>query len=170
MNQPYLKVKLLDKRATLPSKRDEDAGYDLYGVFNNDFQILKPGEITLLSTKISIEIPQDWVFYIAERGSTGSKGISRRCGIIDSGYRGEIFVATNNTSNKTVIFAKRTEGEELDKFLSENNLEKENITIYPHSKGIAQGILFYCPHVVVEEVHDLSDSLRGDGALGSSGK
>ena len=169
MEQPFLKVKRLDKRAILPSKRDEDAGYDLYAVLDEDFFIFKPGQLHLFPTKISIEIPRDWVFYIAERGSTGSKGISKRCGVVDSGYRGEIFVALNNTSDKTVVFY-REDNEKLDSFLQENSLSRDNVTLYPLSKGIAQGMLLYCPHVQVEEVHELGESVRGDGALGSSNK
>jgi len=42
--------------------------------------------------------------------------------------------------------------------------------IYPQSKAVAQGFLLYCPHVEVEETEELSDSQRGDGTLGSSGK
>ena len=168
MEKPFLKVKKLNENSIIPSKRDEDAGYDLYGQFEENNVILNPGEVKLIPTGISIEFPKDWVFYIAERSSAGSKGIARRCGVIDSGYRGEILVATNNTSNKTVIFSK--DPENVDEFLKEKNLEKNNCIIYPQSKGIAQGMLLYCPHVEVEEVHDLSDSLRGDGALGSSGK
>lgn len=167
MEQPYFKVKKVRDGAKIPSKREEDGGYDLYGVFEKDFQILMPGEITLIPIGISVEIPKNWVFYVAERGSTGSKGISRRCGVVDSGYRGEVFVATNNTSNKPIVFAK-TDGEELTRYLEENDLN--DVTVYPHSKGIAQALLLYCPHVEVEEVTDLSDSDRGSGALGSSGK
>lgn len=169
MERPFLKVKLVKAGATLPSKRDEDAGFDLYGLFVEDFFTLKPGDIKMCSTGISVEFPKDWVFYIAERGSTGSKGISRRCGVVDSGFRGEIFVPLNNTSNKSVVFF-RYDDEKLDKYLEENNLKKEEIVLYPISKAIAQGMLLYCPHVEIEEVHDLSDSLRGEGSIGSSGK
>jgi len=169
MERPYLKIKLLRDDATMPSKRDEDAGYDLYCAWEEDFFVFNVGDLKLFPTKLSLEFPQDWVFYIAERGSTGTKGISRRCGVIDSGFRGELFVALNNTSNKPIVFYSE-EGEKLDEFLKSKNLEKENITLYPQSKAIAQGMLLYCPHVDVEQVHDLTDSQRGDGALGSSNK
>lgn len=168
MEQPFFKVKRLSKEARLPEKRDEDAGYDLYAVIEEDCKLLNPGDLFMFPTKISIEIPKNWVFYVAERGSTGSKGISRRCGVIDSGYRGEVFVAINNTSNKPVVFF--NDESKVDVFLQENNLEKEKVTLYPLTKGIAQAMLLYCPHVEVEEVHGLSDSLRGDGVLGSSNK
>ena len=170
METPYFKVKKLKEGAIVPSKREEDAGYDLYGVFEESFQILQPGEVTLIPTGIACEIPKNWVLYIGERGSTGSKGIAKRAGIVDSGYRGEIFVATNNTSNKTIVFAKH-DGPELGTFLQRNNLNTNDVTVYLQTKAIAQALLLYVPHVQVEEVKELdSKSERGDGALGSSGK
>lgn len=169
MEKPFFKVKKLKEEAIIPSKRQEDAAYDLYAIFDEDFKILMPGEIYMAPTGLSIEIPQDWVFYIAERGSTGSKGISRRCGVVDSGYRGEIFVPLNNTSNKPVIFAIK-EGPFLADFLEEKGLQGTDVVVYPQSKAIAQGMIMYVPHVDVEEVQELGESDRGDGALGSSGK
>ena len=65
----------------------------------------------------------------------------------------------------------KRENEKLDGFLKENSLKKDDVVIYPLSKGIAQGMLLHCPHIEVEEVDELSDtSERGQGALGSSGK
>jgi len=123
-----------------------------------------------MKTGIAIEIPQDWVFYIIERSSTGSQGIAKRSGAIDSGYRGEIFVPINNTSNKPIVFF-REDGEKLRYFLGEKGLKKEDITIYPMTKAIAQGMLLYSPHVDVEEVNELAEgSERGEGNLGSTGK
>ena len=170
MEKPYLKVKLLNDRAFLPSKRDEDASFDLYAIHEQDFNILYPGDIQLMKTGIAIEIPKNWVFYIVERSSTGSKGIAKRSGVIDSGYRGEIFVPINNTTNKPIIFAK-CDDEKLDYFLGEKGLKKDNVVIYPTEKAIAQGMLLYSPHVEPEEVDDLDmGSERSDGCLGSTEK
>lgn len=171
MSAPYLKVKKLKDNAVIPSKREEDAGFDLYGVFEENFQILMPNELAMISTGLAVEIPKDWVLYVAERGSTGSKGIAKRCGVIDSGYRGEVFVIINNTSNKPTVFAKKIEGPEIANFLEEKGLLLDNVTIYPQDKAIAQAMLMYVPHVKVEEVKELDNkSERGDGALGSSNK
>jgi dUTP pyrophosphatase len=169
MKKPYFKIKLLNKQAFLPSKRDEDAGFDLYAIHEEDFFLLKPGGIHMFTTGISIEIPKDWVFSIYERSSTGTKGIATRCGIIDSGFRGEIFIPINNTANKPIIFAKH-EDYKLDLFLAKNELTKENVVIYPTTKAIAQGMLLYSPHIEIKEVEELNDSERGDGAIGSTGK
>lgn len=169
MEQPYFKVKKVKEGAKVPSKRSEDAGYDLYCVYEEDFKIMRPGESFLAPTGIAVEIPQNWVFYIAERSSSGSKGLAKRAGVIDSGYRGEIFVALNNTSTKPIIFAAK-EGPALADFLEEEGLQGDDVTIYPQSKAIAQALILYAPHIEVEEVEELGQSERGDGALGSTGK
>lgn len=170
IKKPYLKVKLLNNRAFLPSKRDEDASFDLYAIHDNDFLILNPGDIEMFKTGIAIEVPKDWLFYIAERSSTGTKGLATRCGIIDSGYRGEIFIPINNTSNKPIVFTNHKDDEKMDIFLRKNKLKIEDVVIYPKTKAIAQGMLIYSPHVCVQEVKELSESERGDGALGSTKK
>ncbi|NQZ85266.1 MAG: dUTP pyrophosphatase [Nanoarchaeales archaeon] len=170
ITKPYFKIKKFREDAIVPSKRKEDAGYDFYGNFKNDFEIFDSAHINLIPTGIGCEIPCDWVLLLCERGSTGVRGISKRAGVIDSGFRGEIFVALNNTSSKPIIFAKY-EDSRLDDFLLKNKLFKDDVTIYPQAKAIAQGLLLYCPHVEVEVVEELNNnSERGTGTIGSSGK
>ena len=118
MEKPFLKIKKLNPKAILPSKRDEDAGYDVYGLFDEDPKFLYPGNIYLVPLGITTEFPKDYVFYIVERSGSGSKGISTRAGVIDSGYRGEIKTPLNNTSNKLIIFSNKTE-EEIKKNYAE---------------------------------------------------
>ena len=170
MEKPYLKVKKVRKEAKLPSKRVEDACFDLYGCFEDEAKFLYPGDIYMVPLGISTEFPKDWVFYIVERSSAGSKGISTRCGVIDSGYRGEIFTPLNNTTKKLIIISNLNIEEIKEKYSKELEKYEENFIIYPQSKAVAQGFLLYCPHVEVEETEELSDSQRGDGALGSTGK
>jgi len=169
MEKPYFKIKILNDQAFTPTKRDEDAGFDLYAIHEEEFLLLKPGDIYMFKTGISIQIPKDWVFSISERSSTGIKGIATRCGIIDSGFRGEIFVPINNTGNKPILFAKHKDYK-LDAYLSKNKLSEEEIIIYPTTKAIAQGMLLYSPHIEIEEIDELEESERGKGILGSTGK
>jgi dUTP pyrophosphatase len=169
-NIPYLKIKKLDNRAIIPSKKGEDGGFDFYGIIDeDDFVILKPLEIKKFRTGLACEIPKDWVLIFFERGSTGTKGISKRCGVIDSGYRGEIFITINNTSDKFIVFTNKDKKLDED-FFRKNNLNKENTITYSLKKAIIQGILLYSPHIEVEVVEKLSDSERDTGKLGSSSK
>ncbi|MDA3856095.1 MAG: dUTP pyrophosphatase [Candidatus Woesearchaeota archaeon] len=171
MEKPFLKIKLLRENATMPSKRVEDACFDLYGCFDEDPKFSYPGDIYLVPLGISTEFPRDWVFYIVERSGSGSKGISTRAGVIDSGYRGEIKTPLNNTTNKLIIFSEFPDEEIKEKFAEKLKGFEDNYRIYPQSKGIAQGFLLYCPHVDVEEVKELDmNSERGSGGWGSTGK
>lgn len=79
MNQPYLKIKLLHPQSVLPSKRPEDAFFDLYGIFSQEAVFLFPGDIRLISLGFNAEFSQNWAFRIFERSSAGSKGIAMRC-------------------------------------------------------------------------------------------
>lgn len=171
MENPYLKVKLLRDNAVMPSKRVEDACFDLYACFDEEAQFLYPGDIYLAPLGISTEFSRDWVFYIVERSGAGSKGISTRAGVIDSGYRGEIKTPLNNTTNKLIIFTELSDEEIKEKYTEKLKGFEDNYIIYPQSKGIAQGFLLYCPHVDVEEVKELDmNSERGVGAWGSTAK
>ena len=171
MDKPFLKIKRLRKEAIMPSKRVEDACFDLYGCFDDEVKFLYPGDIYLIPLGISTEFPKDWVFYIVERSGSGSKGISTRAGIIDSGYRGEMKTPLNNTTNKLIIFTNKTKEDILENHKEQLKDFEENFIIYPQTKGIAQGFLLYCPHVDVEEVDELdSTSERGAGGFGSTGK
>jgi dUTP pyrophosphatase len=165
-----LKVKRLHKQAKLPSKRIEDAGYDVYGCFEEEAVFLYPGDIYLVPLGIATEFSSDYVFFITERSGAGIKGISTRAGVIDSGYRGEIKTPLNNTAQQLIVFTDLSK-EDLEKKYG-NKLKgfEDNYIIYPQSKAIAQGMLLPCVHADVEEVYELGDSLRGEGGFGSSGK
>ncbi|MGN1326899.1 MAG: hypothetical protein ACI4VQ_02280 [Clostridia bacterium] len=100
----FAKVK---ENAIIPSKEDENAGFDIYacwdGVEKKD-KIIKPHTTKLIPTGIACALPINYYFQVEERGSTGSKGIKKSAGVVDSGYRGEIFVAISNVNDKYLIF------------------------------------------------------------------
>ena len=67
--------------AIIPSKRDEDMGFDIYACFDEDYIVINPHETKLIPTGIASACTSDYGFLVFERGSTGSKGIARRCGV-----------------------------------------------------------------------------------------
>lgn len=167
-NVKFAKVK---PDAIIPSKRDEDMGFDIYACFDEDYIVIKPHETKLIPTGIASSCDSDYGFLVFERGSTGSKGIARRCGVIDSGYRNEWFIGLTNTTNKIMFISKLSEQETYNKYY--DDIMPDSF-VYPYSKAIAQALVTPAPKVNVEEIsyEELKEikSERGIGALGSSNK
>ncbi len=89
----YVKVK-----TSLPfSKKEDDAGYDLRSAAKEKTVIL-PGERTLISTDVRLEMSKDTFAKIESRSGLAVKGIDARGGVIDASYRGEVKVILHNTS------------------------------------------------------------------------
>ena len=107
MEEPKIYFAKTKESAIIPSKERENAGYDIYacweGIAKRD-KILKPHTTKLIPTGISCALPIDYYFQVEERGRTGSKGIKKGAGVVDSGYRGEIFVAITNANDNYLIF------------------------------------------------------------------
>lgn len=157
--------------AVIPSKRNEDGGYDIYAslegireVFGNDFVVIEPRQVVLIPTGLASSLLPKYRFVLKERGSTGTRAMSVRAGIIDSGFRKEWFVAINNTGSKMIVLSP----------LAKDVVEYEDRIDYPINKAIAQALLDFVPDVNKKEIsyEDLLKipSERGQGELGSSGK
>jgi dUTP pyrophosphatase len=148
----------------IPSKRDEDAGFDIYACFEENEITIAPGEIAIVPTGIATSFSSHMVLFVKERSSTGSIGLSLRMGVVDSGYRGELLIGLNNTTKKKIVISKNVE-----------KVEKEETVIrYPFKKAIAQGVFLYLPQVVSEEVpYDELLAMKSERMLdtmGQSGK
>ena len=158
--------------AIIPSKRDEDMGFDVYACFDEDYIVINPHETKLVPTGLASACDPGYGFLVFERGSTGSKGIARRCGVIDSGYRNEWFIGLTNTTNKTMFISKLSEADTYRDYYQ----EKVHVPsfVYPYTKAIAQALVIPVPNVNKKEIsyEELQKipSSRGLGSLGSSGK
>lgn len=174
--------------AIIPSKNVEDAGFDIYANFEEDYIEIRPHETKLIPTGIASACPNDYALVLFERGSTGSKGMARRAGIVDSSFRGEIFVGITNTNDQTLYISKLNKE---DLIVAEKNklgdgimttlfgtftadYINDNAIIYPYSKAIAQALIIPVPKAKIEEIsyEELKEipSERGLGKLGSSNK
>lgn len=153
--------------AKIPSKRDEDAGYDLWPCFENDWIEIQPFESKLIPTGIASAIESNYAFIFRERGSTGTKNIKVNAGVIDSGFNGEWFVSIYN-ANKVPLFISKfgITGEQSP------ITEHPDAILYPYDKAIAQAILIQVPHAEIEEVNYSEianrNTERGAGQLGST--
>ena len=143
-------VKRLTETAQLPTQANpSDAGWDLYA--DEDMEIW-PGETKLISTGISLEIPDGYVGLIWDRSSMGVKGIHRHAGVIDSGYRGEVKVCLHNSKQSIEAVSRSNE-----------------LTV---SRGdrVAQILFQEAPVFKLVETDVLVETARGAGGFGSSGK
>ena len=140
-----VRVKKLHPDAVIPSyAKAGDAGMDLTATaMEKDSH----GNITY-SIGLAIEIPEGHVGLIFPRSSNSKTDLylTNHVGVIDSGYRGEI----------------------MFKFRPVNGLL--NATIYHPGDRIGQLLILPYPLVELVESAELSDTARGDGGFGSSGK
>lgn len=85
----------LNNLAVVPSRQKTgDAGYDLYAT---ESIRIKPMSRALVSTGLSIEVPQGYYARIAPRSGLAVKnGIDVLAGVVDSSYRGEVKVVLMN--------------------------------------------------------------------------
>lgn len=139
-----LKIKKLNDNAIIPTRGHEtDAGLDLYAL--KDYEIF-PRNRYLIQTGISLEIPEGYYGRVAPRSGLAVKhGIDVFAGVVDSSYRGELMVLLYNSN-------------EIETF------------IIKEGDRIAQLIIEKHYNFPIEIVDTLSDTSRGSGGFGSTGK
>ena len=140
-------VKILREGAKLPTYGSaEAAGADLYACLEADVTIL-PGQTAFIPTGFAMAVPRGCAGLIyARSGMACKRGLApaNKVGVIDSDYRGEIIVALHNhgTEERTVV----------------------------HGERIAQMVISALPDVQMEECGELTETDRGAGGFGSTGK
>lgn len=99
-----IKVMKIDVRAVLPNKaHSSDAASDIYAL---EDVLLPPGHTATVRTGFCLEMPPGVYGRIETRSSMAAKGVFATGGIIDSGYREEIFVILNNTRPETYVISR----------------------------------------------------------------
>lgn len=164
--------------AIIPTKKDTDAGFDIYTIENN--VLLMPHEKHLFATGLKVAAdPGIWLMGF-DRGSTGSRGLHVHCGVIDNTYRGEIFCCINNDNDYPVLFTNAVEKPTIitdaeEKIPGTDTVYHGQALFYPTTKAILQLIPVFQPTVLSKEISaaewaKFADTDRGEGKLGSSGK
>ncbi|HEY4476809.1 MAG TPA: dUTP diphosphatase [Candidatus Paceibacterota bacterium] len=138
-----IKIRKVHPAAVIPRyAHPGDAGLDLFTVESLE---LEPRERKSVPLGLALEIPEGYVGLIWDKSGLSHKyGIKGFGGVIDSNYRGEIHVGVINLSDKFFSFEK--------------------------GHKIAQLLIQKIELVNFEEVDELTDSPRGVGGFGSTGK
>jgi dUTP pyrophosphatase len=161
-------VKLLHPEARVPTvaHAGSDLGFDLYSI---EDVVLPPGVPVKVRTGIAVEGPPGCGFVLGDRSSMAAKGITYAGGRIDAGYRGEILVCLINVNQP--VYSLRTE-HNVAGTVRAVHLEASDVSVTLR-KGdrIAQMSPFQArTDLEVSVVEELSDSTRGAGGFGSSGR
>lgn len=142
-----LKTKKMRDNAILPTRGDaEAAGIDLYACIDTPITIL-PGHTEMIPSGIACEFPQGYFGLMFPRSSVGVKRhltLANVAGVIDNSFRGEIIMAFKNDGDKYQ-------------------------TIEPGERLAQMILLPYVTYNIVE-TDELSETERGTGGFGSTGK
>jgi dUTP pyrophosphatase len=95
-----LKVFLLDKQGNLPERKNStDAGADIRSCESMD---IYPGEVALVHSGISVEIPEGTAGFLLSRSGHGKLKVTlaNSVGLIDHTYRGELMMLVQNEGSE----------------------------------------------------------------------
>ena len=137
-----IKIKRIHPEAKLPTyAHPGDVGLDLYSL---EEKTLQPGEHFIFFNGFALEFPEGFAAIVKDKSSISKAGLHTMGGVFDAGYRGEYNVHLVNLSDKS----------------------------YTIEKGhkVAQLVIYPVEIASLEEVNELSDSSRGTGGFGSTGK
>src|SRR3989344_786473 len=100
-----LRIKKLDSSIISPNYVHEgDAAFDLRA---GEEIVIKPGEKSIIGTKLIISIPKDYVGLIWDRSGLAAKNeITVLGGVIDSGYREEVKIILKNLGKESFVIKK----------------------------------------------------------------
>ncbi len=144
--KPIVRFKKLNEKAHIPTYGSPyAAGADLYSA--QDEMEIAPHTTVFVGTGIAAEIPEGYMGLIFARSGLSCKrhlAPANKVGVVDSDYRGEIKVALHNHGNEV---------QKIDA-----------------GERVAQLVITPFLAVDFEEVEELSDTVRGVGGFGSTGK
>ncbi|MDC6482125.1 dUTP diphosphatase [Pelagibacteraceae bacterium] len=141
-----IQIKKLSNEVLTPKyETSGSSGMDIAAYIERDI-IINPGEKALIPTGFSLSVPRGYEVQIRPRsGLAAKKGVTvlNTPGTIDSDYRGEI---------KVILI----------------NLSKDEFSV-KNGERIAQMVVCPIKQVIVEEVKELTETIRGVGGFGSTG-
>ena len=144
-----IKIKRTEAAKRFPMMKiakDGDAGYDLPACLPDGPIVIEPQTRGIIPTGIHLELPVGWWASIEARSSTSKYMLICPKGVIDEGYRGELFAVLINVGREPVTI------NDGDRF----------VQLIPHKRMSYE--------TIVMEVDELTPSERGDSGFGSTGR
>ena len=145
----FLKVKRTEAAKRFPIihvAKYGDVGYDLPACLPDGNITIEPHSRGVVPTGIHLEIPEGYWASIEARSSTSKNMLIVPKGVIDEGYRGELFAVLINVGDKPVTI---NDGDRYVQLILHERLSSE---------------------FIIEEVDELTPSERGSSGFGSTGR
>lgn len=121
----------VNPKAIVPTKRKEDAGYDIY-TCEEETIVIEPHKHRLIDTGLAIGCSYDYFPKFFDKGGYGSEGITVTAGVGDSGYRDAYFIAMVNTNDdKTLVITNQSQEE-----INNANIFDKRDNLFKYSEGI----------------------------------
>ncbi len=137
-----LKIKKIHNDAKLPNRaHHDDAGIDMFAYGTHT---VEPHQTVAIPTGVSMELEKGFVSLVWDKSGISLKGMKTVGGVIDAGYRGEYKIVVHNLTESPYVFS--------------------------HGDKVAQILIQKVEFPDLVEVEELSDSSRGEGGFGSTGK
>ncbi|MBI1884826.1 MAG: dUTP diphosphatase [Chloroflexi bacterium] len=144
--RPVLKVKRIRPGAILPCRATPGAtAFDLYACIQGPDPVEVGRDPILIPTGIAVEVPRGYDAQIRPSSGLSSQGVAVPLGTIDSDYRGEVLVTMYVVGTRSAHIVR-------------------------HGDRIAQLVVTALARLDVAEVHALSETQRGGGGHGSTGR
>lgn len=150
-----IRFKKLNPEAKTPYKAiDIDAGFDLFCT-----SVEETTNFIQYNTGIAVEIPEGYVGLIFPRSSVTNYDLMLKnsVGVIDASYRGEIMCRFQG-----IDATKYRVGDKKQIIYGDN--------IYNVGDRVAQIVVIELPKITLVEAQELSDTQRGSGGFGHTGK
>ena len=149
MNNMEINIKKLDENAIIPQyAKPGDAGMDVIATSVNITD-----DYVEYGTGLAFEVPEGYCMLIFPRSSNSKKDLllANSVGVLDSGYRGELKLRFKRAYSPDIY------GLSVKK-------------VYDIGDKVGQIIILPYPQIHFNEVEQLSETQRGDGGFGSTGK
>ena len=171
MNEINIKCKQLDEKAVIPFYAKEgDACMDITAI---DLEYDLKNDRYIYHTGLAFEVPEGYYMYLRPRSSNTKTDfyIANAPGTLDAGYRGELLVVFKRRDKIALEdFAMLFKGCDPNQVMTAYVNSMLSIAPYVPGDRVCQMQVLPRPKVNIEIVEELSESERGEGGFGSTGK
>lgn len=171
MNEINIKCKQLDEKAVIPFYAKEgDACMDITAI---DLEYDLKNDRYIYHTGLAFEVPEDYYMDLRPRSSNTKTDfyIANAPGTLDAGYRGELLVVFKRRDKIALEdFAMLFKGCDPNQVMTAYVNSMLSIAPYVPGDRVCQMQVLPRPKVNIEIVEELSESERGEGGFGSTGK